>query len=225
MPRLYLIRHGQASFGHANYDQLSATGKKQSSLISGHFQESVLKDAVFYSGSMERHKETLQLAVGENTNTIFLEGLNEFDHRNVLAVYEPAFAQAESMAQFIMSQPNPRKAFQAHFEKAMHQWMLEENDAYTENFKVFQQRVHSALKNIQSVAYEHSQKEILAFTSGGFIASAVQHILGCSPEKMLELNWRIANASVSTLQFNEKQFSLLYFNNYSHLPQELLSWR
>lgn len=225
MPRLYLIRHGQASFGHANYDQLSGTGKKQSALISGHFQESVLKDAVVYSGAMQRHKETLQLAVGENINTIFLDGLNEFDHRNVLAVYEPVFAQPESMAQFIMSQPNPRKAFQEHFEKAMRQWIQEDNVAYTENFKAFHQRVIGALNQIQAIANENAQKEVMAFTSGGFIAAAVQHILGCSPEKMLELNWRIANASVTAFQFNEKQFSLLYFNNYSHLPQELLSWR
>jgi broad specificity phosphatase PhoE len=33
MPAIYLVRHGQASFGSENYDVLSPTGQLQASIV------------------------------------------------------------------------------------------------------------------------------------------------------------------------------------------------
>ena len=37
MSVIYLIRHGQASFGTDNYDQLSALGREQSAILGSYF--------------------------------------------------------------------------------------------------------------------------------------------------------------------------------------------
>ncbi|GIR14641.1 MAG: hypothetical protein CM15mP25_3960 [Gammaproteobacteria bacterium] len=55
MASLYLIRHGQASFGSANYDQLSAAGAASGD-VSGRFLLtsgfiSVRRSAAIYRGS------------------------------------------------------------------------------------------------------------------------------------------------------------------------------
>jgi broad specificity phosphatase PhoE len=43
MAELYLVRHGQASFGTDNYDELSPTGYTQSRWLGEHFAQSALE--------------------------------------------------------------------------------------------------------------------------------------------------------------------------------------
>ena len=60
MASLYLIRHGQASFGSANYDQLSALGQRQAD-VSGHFFNDIgLHFGQAVSGDLSRQQETGQ---------------------------------------------------------------------------------------------------------------------------------------------------------------------
>lgn len=224
MPRIYLIRHGQASFGHVNYDALSSIGKKQSTFVKAHFSQDILPKIQWWRGEMNRHRETAEMAIGSDVENIH-RGLNEFDHENVLSVAFPFFADPVKMGEYIMSQPNPKKAFQDGFEKALLRWIHEEPGDYTESYAQFLKRVSDTMEELKQSALENQVKEIGVFTSGGFIAAAMQSILQLPPEKMLEINWHIANASVTALQFNERGTSLKYFNNYSHLPESLLTWR
>lgn len=224
MPRIYLIRHAQASFGHANYDALSSVGKMQAPYIQQHFSVSMLPEIQWWRGEMIRHQETAELALGMNNIKIH-KGLNEFDHENVLSVAFPFFADPVKMGEYIMSQPNPKKAFQDGFEKAMLKWIREESGDYRETYPQFLARVSETLEQIKLAAFESNVKEIGVVTSGGFIAAAMQKILHLPPAKMLELNWHIANTSVTAIQFNERGTSLRYFNNYSHLPEKLVTWR
>ena len=39
MTSIYLVRHGQASFGKKDYDNLSGIGEKQSFLLGEHFKK------------------------------------------------------------------------------------------------------------------------------------------------------------------------------------------
>ena len=43
MTTIYLVRHGQASFGAASYDKLSATGEQQATVLGQYFQK-ILKE-------------------------------------------------------------------------------------------------------------------------------------------------------------------------------------
>ena len=58
MGTLYMIRHGQASFGSANYDLISETGVLQSRILAEYLLAVGLAPDALYSGAMERQKDT-----------------------------------------------------------------------------------------------------------------------------------------------------------------------
>ena len=41
MSTIYLVRHGQASFGAASYDQLSAKGEQQAQVVGDFFKQTL----------------------------------------------------------------------------------------------------------------------------------------------------------------------------------------
>ena len=63
MTTIYLIRHGQASFGAESYDKLSPNGELQAILLGQYFNQ-ILKEAPYVvAGSMQRHQQTATLAL------------------------------------------------------------------------------------------------------------------------------------------------------------------
>ena len=58
MASLYLIRHGQASFGSDNYDQLSPLGQRQADVSGQFFVDVGLHFAEAVSGDLSRQRET-----------------------------------------------------------------------------------------------------------------------------------------------------------------------
>ena len=66
MTTIYLIRHGQASFGAANYDQLSNKGEQQATLLGQYFAKILKEQPYVYAGTMQRHQQTAQLALAES---------------------------------------------------------------------------------------------------------------------------------------------------------------
>ena len=58
MGTLTLIRHGQASFGAADYDQLSEIGQEQSRRLGAYLGHKNVHADVVYRGSLKRHAQT-----------------------------------------------------------------------------------------------------------------------------------------------------------------------
>jgi len=225
MAKLYLVRHAQASFGHENYDQLSELGYKQSPYILNHFGNTPTPaiDAL-YSGDMKRQRQTVEHSF-TGINSIILPGLNEFNHENVLQMHRPEIADRDKAIALIMGQSNPKKFVEDEFDIAMNKWMFEEGTTgYAEPFKHFKERCLAALHQMMSTARKEKQKEIVAVSSGGVISLLVAHILDLPPAKLAGLNTIIANTSVTCLLFNDEKVSLGYFNNYSHLPKEMVTF-
>jgi len=219
MARLYLIRHAQASFGADDYDNLSAIGSEQSTHIPKHFQQPFQQ---LYRGSMKRHEQTASIAFKDFESTI-MDGLNEFDHKNVLAVHRPEINDKAAIMQLVASQANPKKFLEDEFEMAMVKWIHNRADGYTEPFANFNERVEDALNNIIQQSLQNSTKEIAVVTSGGVISLIVAKLLELPYEKMIPLNLGIVNTSVTCLLFNQHKTSLSYYNNHSHLPSALVT--
>ena len=59
MGHLYLVRHGQASLGAADYDQLSPLGAQQSQRLGEHWRAQGLRFDAVITGSLKRHAQTL----------------------------------------------------------------------------------------------------------------------------------------------------------------------
>ena len=60
MAKIYLVRHGQASFGAADYDQLSPLGAQQCELLGQHWRAMGLRFDAVWMGSLKRHRQSME---------------------------------------------------------------------------------------------------------------------------------------------------------------------
>jgi len=223
MGQIYLVRHGQASFGSANYDQLSLLGYEQARMLGEWFVRGNQIFKVAVTGSMVRHRQTAEACFGVLPEQIRLNvnwktdvGFNEYDHHEVLTRYRPSFADPPEVIRFLAEHENGNRAFQQVFQEAMSRWMNGEHDGeYNETWPAFQARCVKALHNL--VDTTDSSQNVIVFTSGGTIAALCQHVLALPDKKMADLNWSLVNCAITKLFHHENHFVLSYLNNFSHL--------
>lgn len=225
MGQIYLVRHGQASFGAANYDQLSPLGFEQARLLGQWFANNRQTFQRVVCGGMARHRQTADSCLAElpkahlaDTEWLTDPGFAEFDHVEVLVRHCPEFASPEEFKAYAARQPEPKYAFEHIFTAAMLRWMGGEYSDYTESWKQFQARCIAALERLAAdAATSESSESSVVFTSGGTISAICQHLLELPDHKALEMNWSIANCSVTRLQHRPGKISLNYLNNFAHL--------
>ena len=58
MGNLYLVRHGQASFGAEDYDNLSELGRKQAVRLGEYFRDNGQSFDTVFTGTLRRHGQT-----------------------------------------------------------------------------------------------------------------------------------------------------------------------
>ena len=97
MIEIYLIRHGQASFGQPAYDHLSTVGERQAELLGRHFLKKGIHFYAVYSGALRRHVQTATIAMSQMNggrspkitidSDLFYADANEDLDR--LALYDP----------------------------------------------------------------------------------------------------------------------------------------
>jgi len=218
MATLYLVRHGQASFGADDYDQLSELGLRQSQQLGRYFAaKSVVFDAV-YTGSLRRHTQTLAgISKGMQTalTPTVWPGLNEYDSEAVIAAVHP-----EPLAR-----PITPELYRHHFKLlrvGLTQWMLGKTQpAKLPSWPEFQQGVVDALTHIR----QSGAQNVLLVSSGGPIACAIGHVLATPPAATVELNMRLRNTAVSEFAFTPKRHTLQTYNTLAHLDApEFADW-
>lgn len=213
MGGIHLVRHGQASFGSADYDRLSDLGQRQSAVL-GQWLSRIGQPADrVVCGTLRRHRQTAEACLGawEVSQAIVEDdGFNEFDHRDILVRARPDLAEDGALARLVAG-PDGRRAFQKVFAAAVERWMAGAHDAeYAEPWPAFRGRCVTALERVAA-----DGGEVWVFTSGGPIAALVQHVLGLSDARMLDLNWGIANAGITRLSGDGRRLG--GFNNVAHL--------
>jgi broad specificity phosphatase PhoE len=221
MGEIYLVRHGQASFGAPDYDQLSELGFGQSRRLGCWFAKTGLGFDLAVSGTQRRHIQTAEAclaALGSSVPQITDPDLNEYDHREMLARHDAKLATPEAIRTVLDAHPNPRRAFQALFAAAFARWTGgHHEDEYSESFSGFRRRCLEALD--RRIGAAARSERIIFFTSGGPIAVIVQHVLGLADERVGALNFSLANAAVTTLLFSPSELSLITLNSFQHLQQ------
>ena len=68
MQKITLVRHGQASYGTDNYDQLSPLGHEQAQILGRYFHQIGTQFDAVYTGNMVRHHETAQQILANMPN-------------------------------------------------------------------------------------------------------------------------------------------------------------
>ena len=240
MSTLILVRHGQACAFRADPDRLSETGRRQARALGRYWvKHGVGFDAVFH-GSLRRQRESC-LAVAEvyrRAGADFpqpqeLPGLDEYRVQDMLAALAPRLAETDSAFAPLWrawlkgrETPERNKYFQRMFEAVMQRWVAGTLGAEgIEPWAAFRGRVLGELKAIFSS--QGGGRRGAAFSSGGPIAVAVQTALQAPDAAALELNWRIRNASLTTLLFSGRRLSLDGFNALPHLAErpDLVTFR
>ncbi len=219
MSAIYLIRHGQASFGAQDYDQLSARGAEQGRALGRWFAQLGLPFDQAICGSLRRHRQTAEACLEQLNAPPALQidaGFDEYDHQEMLLRAEPAFADPQSAGAFLQGHDNPRKAFQAVFVRAFARWTSGLHDAdYRESWPTFRDRCLAALDRVMNAAPRSST--IVVFTSGGPISAITHRLLGTAEDRLSDLNASIANASITRILFQPGHVTLNSLNTISHL--------
>jgi broad specificity phosphatase PhoE len=212
MGTLYLVRHGQASFGAEDYDQLSPLGVRQSMRLGEYFRELGLEWDAVITGTLRRHEQTwegLALGMGCSLEPLKWPGLNEYD----------SAALIDTLHASPSDPPTTPEGYRQHFrllKDALRQWMAGVvSPRGMPSYEAFVEGVVSSLEHVRARHEGH----VLLVTSGGPISTAVGHLLGTSPETTIELNMRLRNTSVTELQYNMKRHTLISFNALPHLAQ------
>jgi len=211
MGTLYLVRHGQASFGADDYDHLSELGQRQSVRLGAYFARRGVHFDAFIAGTLRRHKQTLAgILQGMNRAGEHLawEGLNEYDSEAVIATVHPHKLEKATSPEM----------YRHHFRllrDGLAQWMAgAASPVGMPSYPDFVQGVASALDHVRA---NHYGQKVLVVTSGGPISTAVGHVLGTPPQATIELNLRIRNTSVTEFAFTPKRHMLVGFNAIPHL--------
>lgn len=231
MASITLIRHGQASFGKADYDQLSELGYEQARHLGTVLREREEPvDAVFI-GAMKRHRQTAEACLASAGLSALpltvLPGFNEFNHEQVIERHEPRFRDHAWMAAEMAQHANPGEFFGQMFRQAIARWVGGAHDSdYDESWKHFQQRSRDALD--EALSHLPARGRALVFTSGGCISVISQGLLGLSDDATFRVNLTLANAGLSRISQGSVHRNLVSLNEHSHFSgrhRVLLTYR
>ena len=236
MGSIYLIRHGQASFGADDYDVLSPTVIRQAEVLGSHLAQLGLSFDRCLSGDLLRQQHTARSALeqfsaaGMPIPPLEIDpAFNEFDADAILRALLPGLLPDEPEALHILRNAvQNRGEFQRIFALIISRWLSGTYDTPgLESWLGFVGRVQGGLQRILEQA-DDTQK-IAVFTSGGTITALLHLIIQVPAAQAFELNWQIVNTSLNHLKFRGREVALASFNSQTHLQllkaPELITFR
>jgi len=214
---LLLVRHGQASWGAADYDNLSPLGIEQGRLLGSHLAGQGLLPTRAWVGGMRRHAQTAEAVIGGagwDLPVVADPAWAEFDHVDLLRVHgDPEVVDGMTMDDF-----------NAHFDAAVEGWVRDERRGeYAESFADFTGRVEVGLTSAAD-ALAPGETGVV-FTSGGPVSWVAAHLLGAGPRQWGRLNPVQVNTGLSRLVVGRRGVTLVSLNEQSHLTSETLTYR
>ncbi|MEW5734789.1 MAG: histidine phosphatase family protein [Thermodesulfobacteriota bacterium] len=221
MSVLYLVRHGQASFGEANYDKLSALGERQAGITAGFFAGLPKPVDTVICGRMVRHRQTADpFCRTAPREPLIREHFDEFDGLAAWVEDVGKMAKADAaVAEDLKNVLADERAFSRVLQKALRRFV----EGYADPklaalWAAFTQRVREGMQSIMAGFGPGAQ--VVVYTSAGPVAAAVQMALSLSDAKAMELAFQVKNASVTAFRYNEQGMVLSSFNEVGHLFAE-----
>ncbi|MGE8368284.1 histidine phosphatase family protein [Cupriavidus sp.] len=227
MATLFLVRHGQASFGAANYDCLSDTGRQQARWLGEYFRERGIAFKRVVAGSLVRQQDTaMEILAGMGAGDVPVEsgtpaaitarvethlGLNEYDGE---ALYRSHTGGADHRAHQNADYNDYWRTFRAAYQA----WTLDQLAGMPESWADFGGRIRASLAH----ATEGAAREdaVLVVSSGGAIGRATADLLGAPAQTAIELNLQFRNTAFCEIIAGRGTQRLLSFNSLPHLDRE-----
>jgi broad specificity phosphatase PhoE len=218
MGAIYLVRHGQASFGSDDYDKLSERGHAQAEVVGAELRRRAVTFSQVRTGSLSRQRETAITALAEMGGGLVASEdprWNEYDHVDIAAKHAGGASQEDS------------RAYQTVLDKALTSWIdAGASGPCVETWPTFLDRVRGALSDL--AAKLGKGEHAVVFTSGGVIAAVCGALIGTPEIGLLKLNRVTVNAGITKLVSGRGGLTLLSFNEHPHFEAgnaELLTYR
>lgn len=224
MSVIYMVRHGQASFGKPNYDELSDKGAVQARILAAHFLRAHVSFDAVYAGELVRQRDTARHLIsvyrqqGEPVPELCTAPeFNEYDARSVFMTYTNELAEEDpAMREDLLHIYTDTKAFDRVYEKVVRRWISGDHGRPgVPTWDAFQERVMGGLRRIREE--NGRRKRVAVFTSGGTLSAAVSAILELSAVHAMRIAAVIPNTSITAFLYDDERISLASFNSYSHL--------
>ena len=228
MPKLILVRHGQASFFGADYDELSALGRRQAEALGTHWARTGVVFEAACIGPRRRHRQTLECVA----SAYRAEGLGfpaplelaELDEHHGPAIIKAALGEdpttaALASASIATGDATAREAavreFFTHYNTIMREWARGAHALPgVESWAEFRARTLTAL----DLLCEGAGGARVAFTSGGFVSSAVGWLLGLDEDRVIDISLVLSNTALTEVGWSARRRRLVSFNALPHLP-------
>ena len=204
MAELLVIRHGQASFGAANYDRLSELGHAQARRAGVVLRDLNWVPDRLVTGTLERQKDTLA-CMGFADAPEEHAGFNEYDFHDLLhAKFDGA------VPDLVMGD---RKTHFRTLRETIFEWQAGGLPKARESWVDFVTRVEAA----RQFAIDTDARRVLVVSSGGPIGQLTASTLDAPPAQMMALNLQVKNSSMTRFIFSKTAFYLHEFNATPHL--------
>jgi len=218
MTAVYLLRHGQASFGGPDYDVLSPIGKQQAIVLGAELRRREVGVHAVWSGKLRRQLATATECLAEAGIDVPVRQdarWNEYDHVGLVPSGQPAASDAA-------------REFQQQLDRAIEAWITGGHAAgATGTWTEFTGGVRAALGDV--LADLPKGTAALVFTSAGVISAICTALLSATqPAAYLALNRTMANASITKLVHGRSGVSLVSVNEHGHFEgphRGLLTYR
>lgn len=224
MPTILLVRHGQASFGGADYDELSELGREQSLILARELAGREPAVSTIVSGSLRRQRDTatpLADALGQAATVD--PRWNEYDMDQILAHH----AATDVRTGGEQGQRVTSAQFQDLLEAGLRHWVAAGADSPApESWPAFSQRIAGALADL--AAGVPSGTTGVAFTSGGVVAALCGIATGLGQATLIPLNRVAINCAITKIVHGRRGTTLVSFNEHTHLERAapaLVSYR
>jgi broad specificity phosphatase PhoE len=225
MPTVLLVRHGQASFGAADYDVLSELGRRQADIVAASLVERGYRPARLYSGTLRRQQETAAAFRALGAPELEVEPRwDEFDTDDVLTHHSESSLRIQGNGD---GETLTNRGFQAALEPALAEWVAHaERSPTSQTWPQFSGAGPAALGDLAADLGPGETAVIV--TSGGAIAAVVGALLGAPAEVFAALNRTLVNAGVTKIAIGSSGTNVLSVNDHSHLElvdRELVTYR
>lgn len=226
MAEIYLVRHGQASFGTDNYDRLSKLGHRQAEVAGQYFHRLGVKFDAIYAGTLVRQNETAEgvrkvfSANGLPLPSVIQDvGFNEVENDLQIRALAPILAETDAdIRENAANAFHDSKAMQKMIRSVYQHWVSLGGDPgheSLESWTTYSARVQNGMKRVMTE--QGGGKTTAVFSSGGTIAAIAAAVLGLPPSGVYQMFEQVVNCSVTRLVYSGNKVALTYFNDHSYL--------
>ena len=209
MPTLYLIRHGQASFGADDYDVLSPIGHEQAETLGHWFRQEGITPDLTAHGTLRRQKETLAgilKGLGIERTPEEHPGLDEYDFSGLLNAKYAAGGAPKGMH-------TDHKSHFRTLRSTVAEWQRDEIPNPPETWADFAGRVDGAVRALMRDGVE----TVFAVSSGGAIGQAVSALLETPGVHQTKMQLQMKNTAITRFVFSPRNTYLHAFNETPHI--------